>query len=278
MGFTVTQSYLADILHAISQVLLAPVIALLLALIAYALFSIGSVVMEYFTERRYFTVTMPKFLANLMDAEQSEIPDVIMRSGLITRQNVALLTVYDYRMLHDDALIALIKRLIGKEEARYDRIRARNNVVARVAPMIGLIGTLIPLGPGIEALGRADTAALSSSLLVAFDTTVAGLIVAAVCLVIGRIRASWYEDYMLALDSAMATLCQKIEEMHANGEITETTPSDFASKYEQMPNKPMPGKQAGPANTEKSKPSKPARQKKRASMRDIENRADGKGA
>ena len=275
MGFTVTQSYLADILHAISQVLLAPVIALLLALIAYALFSIGSVVMEYFTERRYFTVTMPKFLANLMDAEQSEIPDVIMRSGLITRQNVALLTVYDYRMLHDDALIALIKRLIGKEEARYDRIRARNNVVARVAPMIGLMGTLIPLGPGIEALGRADTAALSSSLLVAFDTTVAGLIVAAVCLVIGRIRASWYEDYMLALDSAMATLCQKIEEMHANGEITETTPSDFASKYEQMPNKPMPGKQAGPANTDKGKP---ARQKKRASMRDIENRADGKGA
>lgn len=275
MGFTVTQSYLADILHAISQVLLAPVIALLLALIAYALFSIGSVVMEYFTERRYFTVTMPKFLANLMDAEQSEIPDVIMRSGLITRQNVALLTVYDYRMLHDDALIALIKRLIGKEEARYDRIRARNNVVARVAPMIGLMGTLIPLGPGIEALGRADTAALSSSLLVAFDTTVAGLIVAAVCLVIGRIRTSWYEDYMLALDSAMATLCQKIEEMHANGEITETTPSDFASKYEQMPNKPMPGKQAGPANTDKGKP---ARQKKRASMRDIENRADGKGA
>ena len=275
MGFTVTQSYLADILHAISQVLLAPVIALLLALIAYALFSIGSVVMEYFTERRYFTVTMPKFLANLMDAEQSEIPDVIMRSGLITRQNVALLTVYDYRMLHDDALIALIKRLIGKEEARYDRIRARNNVVARVAPMIGLMGTLIPLGPGIEALGRADTAALSSSLLVAFDTTVAGLIVAAVCLVIGRIRASWYEDYMLALDSAMATLCQKIEEMHANGEITETTPSDFASKYEQMPNKPMPGKQAGPANTDKGKP---ARQKKRASMRDIENRADGKDA
>lgn len=275
MGFTVTQSYLADILHAISQVLLAPVIVLLLALIAYALFSIGSVVMEYFTERRYFTVTMPKFLANLMDAEQSEIPDIIMRSGLITRQNVALLTVYDYRMLHDDALIALIKRLIGKEEARYDRIRARNNVVARVAPMIGLMGTLIPLGPGIEALGRADTAALSSSLLVAFDTTVAGLIVAAVCLVIGKIRASWYEDYMLALDSAMATLCQKIEEMHANGEITETTPSDFASKYEQMPNKPMPGKQAGPANAEKGKP---ARQKKRASMRDIENRADGKGA
>lgn len=275
MGFTVTQSYLADILHAISQVLLAPVIALLLALIAYALFSIGSVVMEYFTERRYFTVTMPKFLANLMDAEQSEIPDVIMRSGLITRQNVALLTVYDYRMLHDDALIALIKRLIGKEEARYDRIRARNNVVARVAPMIGLMGTLIPLGPGIEALGRADTAALSSSLLVAFDTTVAGLIVAAVCLVIGRIRAGWYEDYMLALDSAMATLCQKIEEMHANGEITETTPSDFASKYEQMPNKPMPGKQAGPANTDKGKPT---RQKKRASMHDIENRADGKGA
>lgn len=237
MGFPVAQTYLADILHAVSQGLLVPVIALLIALIAYALFCIGSILMEYFTERRHFKVVMPRFLADLMAAGQDDIPNVVQKSGLITRQNVALLTVYDYRMLPGDALIALVRRLIDEEEERYERIRSRNNTIARVAPMVGLMGTLIPLGPGIDALGRADTAALSSSLLVAFDTTVAGLVVAAVCLIIGKIRNRWYNDYMSALDTAMATMHQKIEDMRAAGEITTTKPSNYAFMFELAPGK-----------------------------------------
>ena len=232
MGVSVAQSYLSDILHVVSQALLIPTILLLLGFIAYALFCIGSVVSEYFTERKYFQVKMPKFLAALMAAGQDEIPDVIKKSGLLKRQKAALLTVYDYRTLPGDALVALIRRLVSEEETRYDRVAGRNNMAARVSPMIGLMGTLIPLGPGIEALGRADTSALSSSLLIAFDTTVAGLVVAAICLIIGKIRTNWYGNYMSALDSAMATMLQKIEDMRAAGEITIEEPSDYAFLYE----------------------------------------------
>lgn len=232
MGVSAAQSYLSDILHVVSQTLLIPTILLLLGFIAYALFCIGSVVSEYFTERKNFQVKMPKFLAALMAARQDEIPDVIKKSGLLKRQKNALLTVYDYRTLPGDALVALIRRLVSEEETRYDRIAGRNNMAARVSPMIGLMGTLIPLGPGIEALGRADTSALSSSLLIAFDTTVAGLVVAAICLIIGKIRSNWYGNYMSALDSAMATMLQKIEDMRASGEITIEEPSDYAFLYE----------------------------------------------
>lgn len=207
------QTYLSDILHVVAQWLMVPDIILLLLFIAYALFCIGSVVAEFFTERRHFKVVMPKFLNDLMEADEDGIPDVVKGSGLLNRQKQALLTVYEYRTLPGDALLALIRRLMSEEESRYDRVVGRNNTAARVAPMIGLMGTLIPLGPGIEALGRADTAALSSSLLVAFDTTVAGLVVAAVCLVIGKIRSRWYEDYLSALDSAMATMLEKVEGM-----------------------------------------------------------------
>ena len=231
MSFAVAQTYLADILHVVSQALLIPVIALLLCFMAYALFSIGSIVAEYFTERRHFKVVMPKFLAALMEAEQDAIPAVIEESGLLKRQRQALMTVYEYRTLPGDALVALIKRLVSEEESRYDRIRSRNNTAARVSPMIGLMGTLIPLGPGIEALGRADTAALSSSLLIAFDTTVAGLIVAAVCMIIGKIRGNWYDNYLSALDSAMATMLEKIEEMRAAGEIKTKVPENYAFMF-----------------------------------------------
>ena len=231
MGFTVIQTYLSDVLHVVAQGLLVPTIILLLAFIAYGLFSIGSVVAEFFTERRNFKVNMPKFLAALASAEQHEIPEVIEESGLLRRQKIALLTVYDYRTLPGDALVALIRRLVTEEETRYDRIAGRNNMAARISPMLGLMGTLIPLGPGIQALGRADTAALSSSLLIAFDTTVAGLVVAAVCLAIGKIRTNWYGDYMSALDSGMATMLQKIEDMREDGQIVVEEPTDYAFLY-----------------------------------------------
>lgn len=256
MGFSVAQTYLSDILHVVSQSLLAPDIILLLAFILYALFSIGSVIAEYFTERRHFQVVMPRFLAALMAAKEEDIPQVIENSGLLNRQKEALNTVYEYRALEGDALVALVRRLVNEEETRYDRITGRNNMAAKVSPMLGLMGTLIPLGPGIQALGTADTAALSASLLVAFDTTVAGLVTAAVCLVVGKIRSNWYNNYLSALDAAMATMMEKIEDGRATS--TATLP-EGADNYRFLfgadePKKEEPKKDAADEAAEQDKP------------------------
>ena len=233
MDGSTIHAWMGDVLHTITQGLLVPDILLLILFIGYALFCIGSILVEFFTERKHFKVTMPKFLAGLMAAEEEGVPAVIEESGLLKRQKIALLTVYDYRMLPGDALVALIRRLVAEEESRYDRISGRNNMAARVSPMLGLMGTLIPLGPGIQALGNADTATLSSSLLIAFDTTVAGLVVAAICMIIGKIRSIWYSNYMSALDTGMATILQKIEDMRAEGKIVTKEPSDYAFLFEQ---------------------------------------------
>lgn len=224
-----TQSYLSDVLHAISQALLTPDIILLILLMAYAVFCIGSVLMEFFTEHRHYKVSMPQFLAALTKAHMASIPTVIGESSLLRRQKNALLTVYEYRTLPGDALIALVRRLMNQEEAHYERITSRNAMAAKVAPMLGLVGTLVPLGPGIQALGEANTKLLSSSLLVAFDTTVAGLVVAAVCLVIGKIRSQWYDNYLSALDSAMATMVQKIEDTRTpkGSDPSDSMPDNF---------------------------------------------------
>lgn len=222
------QTAISDILHIISQALLVPDIILLLALIAYAIFSIGSILMEWVTEHRRYQVKMPEFLDAIVTSQMSAVPSVIQDSGLLRRQREALMTVYEYRNLPGDALIALVRRLMNQEEAHYSAITSRNNMAAKIAPMLGLVGTLIPLGPGIEALGKADTAMLSSSLLVAFDTTVAGLVTAAVCLVIGKIRSTWYDNYLSALDSAMATLVQKIEDSRAHADVSASASAQVA--------------------------------------------------
>ena len=69
---------------------------------------------------------------------------------------------------------------------------------------------LIPLGPGIVALGQGDTVTLSESMNVAFDTTIAGVISAAVASVISHIRKRWYNDDMVSLETLMEAVLEEV--------------------------------------------------------------------
>ncbi len=69
----------------------------------------------------------------------------------------------------------------------------RNDLLARSGPILGLMGTLIPLGPGLTALGQGSLDILATALTVAFDTTVIGLLVGLLAYGIGRIRRRWYD-------------------------------------------------------------------------------------
>ena len=74
--------------------------------------------------------------------------------------------------------------------------------IAKIAPMLGLMGTLIPLGPGLVAIGEGNTEILAQSLLLAFDTTIMGLAVAAIALVVTLVHKSWYARYMAGCEAA----------------------------------------------------------------------------
>lgn len=89
----------------------------------------------------------------------------------------------------------------------------RADVLARVAPMLGLMGTLIPLGPGIAALSRGEFEILARSVSVAFDTTVIGLAVGIAGFIIGRLRRRWYDRVLARLEAGQAN--PDAEDRHA---------------------------------------------------------------
>ena len=225
------QTYFGDILHKISQALLIPTVIMLILLILYGIWCIGSILVEGVTERRKFKIVMPAFLDKITNAPEAELPGVIKQSGLLGSQKFALLTLWDYRSLPVDSHIALAKRMLSEEEDRNMRVLARTQTVSKIAPMLGLMGTLIPLGPGLIALGVRDTATLSSSLLVAFDTTVAGLIVALVTYVVTKIRSRWYENYMSALEASTTSILEKTDGLREQGRLFGTRPGNTAQEY-----------------------------------------------
>lgn len=80
----------------------------------------------------------------------------------------------------------------------------RADFLAKLSPMLGLMGTLIPLGPGLAALGDGDVKILSTAMSIAFDTTVLGLLSGMAGFVIARLRRRWY-------DKALSLMEQKKE-------------------------------------------------------------------
>ena len=205
---------LGDVLRAVAAGLDIPVKAILIILILSAAALLGWLVAEIFTERRRLKITLPKLLDD-MQSGAGTLSDIISGSGLLKRQKEALLELMRHPDFNDAMREALAVRLIEQEQARYDGILKLSELIARLGPMFGLLGTLIPLGPGIIALGQGDTYTLSISLLTAFDTTIAGLSAAAVATVISSIRRSWYKDYMSTLEVLMSCA---LELLRAQGE------------------------------------------------------------
>lgn len=208
---------IVDILRTITSSLKVPTIIILILLIAVTVVMLGSIIAEYFTERRHLKVKIPKLIADMQGRTGEDLYRVIKGSGLLKRQKKAIHTLIEMGYLPEGEREALARQLIFDEQARYEKITRITDLIARIAPMFGLMGTLIPLGPGLIALGQGDTKTLSSSLLIAFDTTVAGLVSAAVSYVISALRSRWYEQYMVGLETIME--CVLEEQIKGDAEI-----------------------------------------------------------
>lgn len=98
-----------------------------------------------------------------------------------------------------------IKRVMQTNDSSFVLAHAKKRIeradfLTRLAPMLGLMGTLIPLGPGLAALGDGDVKILTTAMAVAFDTTVLGLLAGMTGFVIARLRRRWYDQALTQME------------------------------------------------------------------------------
>ena len=215
------------ILRVVSSGLQIPTIIILILLILLTIFMLGTFFAELLTERKSLKMNIPKLVDELQGKSTSEMKDVIASSSLLARQKTAVQELISRVTYPEDTREALARQLIADEESRYNKIIKITDLTARVAPMFGLMGTLIPLGPGLIALGEGDAATLSASLLIAFDTTVAGLISGAISYVISGFRKGWYEEYMIGLETIMETVLD-VQNTERNKALQQKNAADAA--------------------------------------------------
>ena len=70
----------------------------------------------------------------------------------------------------------------------------------KMGPMLGLMGTLIPMGPALVGLSTGDIASMAYNMQVAFATTVVGLSSAAIGFIAKQAKTRWYAEDMSNLE------------------------------------------------------------------------------
>jgi len=194
---------LTSTLNMISQSLQIPVIIFLVVFAVFAVLAIGGLISEYTSRKKITPELIEELIYSISNATSlDEIKNVIKNANIYESQKVVLIKI----------LRALAKKLVEFEENKFAKSIERTDVVTRIGPTLGLMGTLIPMGPGLAALGAGDVNTLANAIIVAFDTTVVGIGAGAVAYFVSKVRRRWYEEYLSNLDALADALLDKLNQ------------------------------------------------------------------
>lgn len=185
-------NYISDILYWISTGLLVPVIVLLIFFFLRSLLLIGSFFGQYLAIRR---------TASLISAELDSLTKENVQSlaERLPKKNPSLVVTYMNRLLVADSA-AMRQRLLADFEIEADKDLSTSKTLSKMGPMLGLMGTLIPMGPALVGLSTGDIASMAYNMQVAFATTVVGLFAAAIGFITQQVKQRWYLQDMTNLE------------------------------------------------------------------------------
>ena len=101
--------------------------------------------------------------------------------------------------------------LLSSLENEVDKDLSLSKMLAKMGPVLGLIGTLIAMSPALVGLSTGDISGMAYNMQVVFATTVVGLVVSAVGLVTLQFKQRWYAKDVYSLEYVSRILNAKNE-------------------------------------------------------------------
>lgn len=201
--FAALEDDLGDALARIASALRIPVLlAALLVLLASAL-ELGRFAMELLRRGLPGGRTPLAALAHRAEAEPQNARE-LARKAPSKPSEQAVIELAAAAAAGNDKVAA--EHALADYELAVQRRLDRTRIIVRAGPAIGLMGTLIPLAPGLAALGRGDLPQLASDLRTAFAATVIGLLAGTVAFALTLTRTRIYSEDLTALERAAAAM------------------------------------------------------------------------
>ena len=171
-----------DLLYVLSNAFLLPTLIGTLVAFAYGVWVVG------------------RFLADLADHRHNATAIALLMQGEPNQQRFLALSLRaDWKKLqvavrqHATFPAMVDKTVADLEHAMHGRVE-RLGIMSKVGPMLGLIGTLIPLQPALAGLAKGDMQAMAANLQIGFTTTVLGLLVGGACYAVSVVMRGWYQQ------------------------------------------------------------------------------------
>ncbi|MCS2890028.1 MotA/TolQ/ExbB proton channel family protein [Parabacteroides faecis] len=182
----------SNILFWISNGLLVPVIVGLLFFFAKSVVMLGGFVGQYIQR-----IKQDKQLRLRMD--QLDQSTIHAFSEELDEQPDSLFTQTAKQLLATDST-AVANRVLSEYEVTADAELGKYKVLVKFGPILGLMGTLIPMGPALAGLSTGDIASMAYNMQVAFATTVLGLFSGAVGFILLQVKQRWFTSDLIYLD------------------------------------------------------------------------------
>jgi biopolymer transport protein ExbB/TolQ len=199
-----TTDPIAKALARIASSLRVPVLILALLVLLVCAWELGRFAIELYSRAR---------------AGRRALGDIARRVVANPRQAAALAARAPSSFARD-TLLEIARVVLAGEQAGIEHALAdyelavqrrldHTRILVRAGPALGLMGTLIPLAPGLAALGHGEVSTLATDLRTAFAATTVGLLVGTVAFALTLTRTRMYTEDLTALERATDSVAAK---------------------------------------------------------------------
>jgi biopolymer transport protein ExbB/TolQ len=165
-----------SLMYRISDILLAPVLIAILITFAYAWFAFGRFAMQYQQRRQHST----RF--NQPHQHAQVIPGYAVFSFLAKHPGSSFDALEVFALKHLETL----------------------RLATRIAPMLGLIATMIPMGPALKSLADGNIQGISDNLVIAFSAVIFGLVAASLTYWAASVQKRWLAEELIICQRLLA--------------------------------------------------------------------------
>lgn len=155
----------------VSELFMAPVILTILVLFIYSLFAVGRFVSQWAIRRQ----GKISYIRQIKAARPHTIPGFQIHNYFVNNPGAS----------EDELEVFALKKL--------EMLR----LVTRLSPMLGLIATMIPMGPALKALADGNIQSISENLIIAFAAVIWGLVVSTLTFWPASVKKRWFADEMI---------------------------------------------------------------------------------
>ncbi len=178
-------------LFALGQVLRFPVMTLLWICVLSVCFMAGACFMEFLARRKErvgFNIKIWLLTnSSILRASAEEL-------GKIPQQLQKLVATIKQQHGQQQLEHGGIEHLILESEESLKHSLDSSRMLVKVAPSLGLLGTLIPMGVSLASMAAGNLDAMAAQMVVAFTTTIIGLACGTGAYIVNLVRNGWVNE------------------------------------------------------------------------------------